>query len=508
MNRYVRLSESMRALTLLASLIIVSVFVSSSSAEPVSADIAVGVGNVHLHAEERSWISESSSTAQSAIANQGHSILEVRELRSHDKVLAYILDLAPEGCIIVSPDTDIRPVIAYSFQGRFSTEDTPGNVFLHLVEWDMENRLEALPIASESLKEENNALWESYLSQEVTSLQQISSPGEWGPHLRTTWGQKNPYINLPDPEYDYNMYCPIDPVTGVRSVAGCGPIAMAQIINYWKYPSSVTLTDSDRYTTRKRGIQIDGDHDTLDFPSFDELNKMLSHISYYDGNLYDNWTRSSWEYPTDIPEEAKQDIPALCFASGILFNYHRPDWGGADTGVNYTSTATSASIIVMSAPDDPIDFTPLIDGFGYASAKAVSSSWSQFYTKLEENMKNGQPAMLSIDAQEGGQGHIVVADGFRDAGNYYHLNFGWGVLNPDPVSDAWYTLPEGMPDPGLPLKRYNVVNRGVIDISPPSGQGNAAPDIISAHVMQLYQGWNSISTPVQLLDNTIEVALQ
>jgi len=470
-----------RTLNLLTSLIVAFVFVSSSPAEPVSWDIALEVGRVHLQAEQQFWRSKPSLAPQAVIAGQEYSILEIRELAADGKVLAYILDLNPGGCIVISSDTDIPPVIAYSFEGKFSMEDTPGNVFLHLVKWDMENRLEAIPITSEKLKEENNTLWENYLAQEETFLWQISSPGEWGPHLETTWSQQQPYTGVPAPEHDYNMYCPMDPVTGDRCVTGCGPTAMAQIINYWRYPNSVALTDSDRYTTKTRGIQIDGNYDTLDFPSFGELNTMLSHITYYDGNLYGGWTGSGWEYPTDIPEEAKQDIPALCFASGILFNYHKPEWG-ANTGVDYTSAATSASIIVQTTPNEPIDFPPLIDGFGYTSARAVSYSWSQFYANLEENMKNGEPAMLSIDAQEGGQGHIVVVDGFRDTGNYYHLNFGWGILNPDPVSDAWYILPEGMPDPGPPFKQYNVVSRGVIDISPPPEYRNDPPEITSTPI--------------------------
>ena len=47
------------------------------------------------------------------------------------------------------------------------------------------------------------------------------------PLVQTKWGQNNPF----------NLLCPKDSVTGQYVLAGCGPIAMAQIIRYYKQPS-------------------------------------------------------------------------------------------------------------------------------------------------------------------------------------------------------------------------------------------------------------------------------
>ena len=47
------------------------------------------------------------------------------------------------------------------------------------------------------------------------------------PLVQTKWGQNNPF----------NLLCPKDSVTGQNALAGCGPIAMAQIIRYYKQPS-------------------------------------------------------------------------------------------------------------------------------------------------------------------------------------------------------------------------------------------------------------------------------
>ncbi len=46
----------------------------------------------------------------------------------------------------------------------------------------------------------------------------------YGPYLETSWGQGPPY----------NNFCPMDPTTNQRSIAGCPAVAMAQIINYFE----------------------------------------------------------------------------------------------------------------------------------------------------------------------------------------------------------------------------------------------------------------------------------
>jgi len=281
-----------RFLFIVASLVSVFICVSSSFAKPVSLHIVVEVGKTHLRVQEESWGKGTSLAPKVVPGVQGYSISEVRELKADGEILAYILDLDPEGCIVISSDTDIRPVIAYSFEGRFSMEDAPDNVFLHLLEWDIRNRLEALPTTSERLKTENNGLWDKYLTQEKTFIRQLSSSGQWGPWLFTHWHQDDPY----------NKYCPKDPTWfSKKSAVGCTAIAMAQIIYYWGnlkgHPHSVEFNYiDDHYITKRAGIKIDEDADGLGFLNFDGLNDRLSDIKY-DGN--------------------EDEIHALCFACGI-----------------------------------------------------------------------------------------------------------------------------------------------------------------------------------------------
>lgn len=392
---------------LLLSLLSISILLPSSSfAESIGLNTAKTVGMVQLKAQEEFWTDKPQLAPEAFPEREEYSISEVRLLKdSEERILAYILDLSPEGYIAVSPDTDIRPVIAYSFKGGFSLEEAPDNVLLHLLTWDMENRIEALTLTSEEIKEENNILWDKYLTPEGFFIQELSPDAQWGPLLTTTWEQSGPY----------NKFCPEDPDT-FRCVVGCVATAMAQIVNYHKHPSSVTFSDSDDYTTTTRGIKIDDDHVARDFPSFTTLNSYLLNLQY--GGDED-------------------EVAALNFACGISVE------------MDYTSGGSGAYTSAVAAA--------LKDKFKYYTAEYKSGTAADFYTVLESNMKNSKPAELSI-CQSCFFGHAIVADGFKNTGEY-HLNFGWGGSSPDPITEAWYFLPAEMP------AGYDTVKGGVVNIT-------------------------------------------
>jgi hypothetical protein len=197
---------------------------------------------------------------------------------------------------------------------------------------------------------------------------------------------------------------------------------MAQIINYWQYPQSVSFGSADKYTSINRKIKIDDDNaNNVNFLSFSELNKKLTNIQYSD-------------------EDIKH---AISFTTGISVK------------MNYTGDNGSMA------------FSSRISGafknkFGYKNAKHIGAL-SKKYDDLIVNIKEGKPAILSIhrpktDTDKDGD-HSIIADGYKSTGEY-HLNFGWGDKTPS--ADPWYSLPSGMP------KGYSVVKSVIIDIYPPT----------------------------------------
>ena len=390
------------------SLLFTIIFTFLSFAKPIDSDSAINAGKHHFHVLKALGKGRLPIIAEEPFKDREYSVLAIKELIVDGKLLAYILDLIPEGFIVLSTDTDIRPIIAYSPNGNFPMEDNADNTLLFLLKRDMKNRLSAIPVMSDKSKKQNNALWQDYLNQDKPFMDQIISAQQWGPYLVTTWGQGEPY----------NTYCPLDPANSERCVVGCSNTAIAQILNYWKYPSSASFDQNDKYTSKT--IKIDDDYQIYDFPSFTVLNQKLTNIKY-NGN--------------------QDEVSALSFACGISTKTQYGS-GGSSTNTSYLIGAFK-------------------NKFKYASADMKYKKDSNFYNVLELNAKNFQPVLLGLFEESSGNyisGHAVVADGFRDTGEY-HLNFGWYGY-----TDGWYFLPSGLPE------GYNTVDFSVMNIKPSTNQ--------------------------------------
>ena len=409
----------------LLALVSLFIFSSGAFAEPVSLQMAEDVARTHLRANnEREKLA--SLQKRKVFEKRSISMPDIIELQDDQtgETLAYVLSLKPKGFIVVSPDTDIPPVIAYSFEGNFPLEEFQDNVLLHMVTWDMENRLEAIPIVSDAFKEKNNELWEKYLSAEDSFIDTQVGATQYGPYLETTWDQGHPLYG------GYNIYCPCDPnapyILGLcqLSLVGCVATAMAQIVNYHQYPSSVTFTSNDNYWSI-----------------------MDPKDGYGTRSIYITATGANMPSIT---------YPAVGYTAAML-SYAC----GVSIKMKYSCKASGIS-------DHAVVASAFKNKFAYTSATFVRNAppyTTLFASTLQENLRNAQPAQLGITEADGTGGHSIVCDGYIHAlPVYYHLNFGWGGSNPDPkVSDWWYTLPSGMPDD----YENGIVSEGVLDIIPP-----------------------------------------
>ncbi len=313
-----------------------------------------------------------------------YTISEIIPLRDNafDDVLAYVVTLSPKGFVVISSNTDIEPVIFYSFYNDFPFENSPINIPLRLLVNDMIGRIDALPVTSQKIIEENNQLWSLYLSPDEDFINSYTTASVYGPWIDTRWGQK----------YPYHMYCPIDPQTHDTCVSGCTAVSIAQIINYWEYPPSVHFESSESYLSDRTspGIWIDATTANMDT------------IEYYSEH---------GKHP-DINTIAK-----LMWASGVSVR------------ASYSSTATGAWFWASTYKDK----------WHFTDALEMRGTDHDFYDILQSNMRNAQPAQLAIYDSSWRAGHSIVADGYKETG-VYHLNFGWTGFY-----DGWYSLPIGMP---------------------------------------------------------------
>jgi len=262
----------------------------------------------------------------------------------------------------------------------------------------------------------------------------LGSSTQWGPWLQTAWHQSG----------HWNNKCPytIPYVPLIRRPVGCVATATAQIVNYWEYPKSMSFSQSERFYLSGNPASF-ADAGTYGFPTASELNTALHNILYNDNS----------------DEEAY-----LCFGIGVKLHMN---YGVFGSGANTYSVRRV-----------------LNDQFGFGSAIAYSDRsgvWSLHSLEIVEDVENGWPVQIAIHKSGKTGGHSIVVDGYRDDG-FFHLNYGWGAISPDPISTTWYNIPTTMP-------RYDVVHTVVYGIAK-------------------YQGWNQYGADAQNTFGTIYAAPQ
>jgi len=267
-------------------------------------------------------------------------------------------------------------------------------------------------ISDKSCLAENENLWKVLLTSDYRLyadplFEQWPATGDgW---IKTNWTQSPPY----------NNFCPMDPVTLLRSYAGCPATAMAQIMNFHQTANNTHFDDSDDYYHNYAGRQywIDDDHDYADFPSFSQLNTYLDTLNahYLNNSMLTN-----------------EDKAALTFACGVAARQVYTSQGSGTFGVNQAYDAYLR--------------------FGCNTVDLLDSNDIDLFDRLSQNIKDTLPAHLAVVDESWSTGHNVVVDGYN-TDEYYHLNFGWGGSY-----NGWYLLPQEIP--------YNltVIEGVVIDI--------------------------------------------
>lgn len=324
-----------------------------------------------------------------------------------EQPLAYVFQLDPTGFVVVSADDRLVPVIAYSAISDWSDE----SILTEILAADLTTRLKALELLDRSRIEYYRRQWRDF-----GDLQLLDPGDSWPPAGRTwtggwvetVWHQSAPY----------NDYCPIDPITDVRCYTGCPATALAQIINFWQYPDSVVFTAEDSYTSSYAGREI-----FIDAPE-----ASMSEIDYNSGS------------------PSTETAARLSYATGVA------------TRSVYSSQGSGVF-------DNKVCADALLEHFDFADADHIDGNHPDFYDIMEQNMKDSMPGIIVIIWSFQPGGHTLVVDGLRDseaeADPEWHLNFGYGATQPDPIGQAWYVLPTGLP------MDFDIVKEGILNVEAP-----------------------------------------
>lgn len=318
-------------------------------------------------------------------------------------VLCTVFSLRPAGFVVVSADDDLPPVVAYSFSDDIPRSGPQREKWLALIRMDLSLRLAQVSMLPEAAIAARREAWLTLIDGDPASVAQKRFE-QW-PAAGTTptggWLEQNWHQGAP-----YNAMCPIDPVTGARSVAGCPAVAMAQILHYHHTTNHTRFSDDDDYFHgySGRNFWIDDDYKIHDFASFPDLNAALEALLI--------------RYRNGIPI-TNDDRAALTFACGVAAHQV------------YTSSVSGTFGVSQAVQ--------AYTRFGVTGFELLGEFHPDLYARMADNMKHALPVHFAVLDPGGGSGHNLVVDGYN-TDDYFHLNFGWGGS-----SNGWYLLPDEIP---------------------------------------------------------------
>lgn len=353
---------------ILSLFIISTMMISSALADDISVEKALQIASQFVN---NAATAMSHGNRASAVPTLAHSM---KSGVSAGKDNVYVINLGnDQGFVIVSgEDGADSEVLGYCDHGSFNYADAPVQ-FLDLlnnysdgIDSLRKNSVMAASKAMRSLVRASSVSgsYSSYLGDIVV-----------GPLLKTKWNQTGPYNNLIENQH----------------YTGCVPTAVAQVMNYWKWPKQ-----------SKGQILVDhtsaGEEVYEDFPV---------HTYDWDNMLDEYGPGASWEQINAVA----QLMADLGKAMGTKY--------GQENG-------------------SPTPWQPyaLIENFGYEPGieNVYGNTASDVMATLTEELDNSRPVLYAGHPEGEGDGHAMVCDGYTK-NNYFHFNFGWGGN-----SDGYYRL--------------------------------------------------------------------
>lgn len=308
----------------------------------------------------------------------------------------YVFNNPGGGSLILSASDVALPVLGYTDSGVIDPANMPPQLQAWLDEY-----------ASQIAYAEQNGL------QPIDKNVTLTYPTDWeyiAPLVKTEWDQGKPY-NLLTPQ---------------QTPTGCVATAMAQVMNYWKYPEIGHGAIS--YTNDINGA----------------LTMNFEQQPFAWDDMIDNYTSMSY---TQKQADAVAYLMKACgYSSQMAYS-----GGGSGTQVEKASLA-------------------LIKYFGYnkniQSLQRYQFSMTEWATILYNQLKNVGPVIYSGHSL-GNYAHAFVADGY-DGNGYFHINWGWGGM-----CDGFYSLdaliPTSQGTGGSSYGGYNFSQGMVINIDPTNG---------------------------------------
>lgn len=308
----------------------------------------------------------------------------------------YIFNASDDnGYVIVSGDDRTPQILGYVDRGAFDETSIPDN---------MKSWLQYYADQMKWLKDNTATIADSDSAAPAKAVRKASlARHSISPLLKSLWNQFAPY----------NNQCPIyynqDGTTGT-SATGCVATALAQVINYYKYPDATKAPIP--FLTNKYPTDAGDKYVTL---------RVIPRDTPIDwGNMLDVYTGSE----TDEQNNAVASLMLMC-GQAVKMGY------GASSGAGFGDNVADMFRNIFGY-DDKV--------YSASRSKYTSAEWTDL---IYSEIANGHP--VAYDGFSSGGGHAFVIDGY-DGSELFHLNWGWGgssngyfllsVLNPGDNSGA------------------------------------------------------------------------
>ncbi len=314
-----------------------------------------------------------------------------------------------QGYVVVSSDNQLKPILAYSFEGGFNFYDmSPGQAeFLKYFDESIEYAWNNVIASGEKAYDE----WQELLNFTPTKDFSLKSTS---PILleNINWNQDWPYNSQcpsdPDATYGMNGHVPV----------GCVATAMLQVMKYYNWPAS---------------------------GSGSKYHANFANGGY--GNITINFAQQTYDWYS-IPDKASTivntELGKINFHAGVaVAMYWGPDGSGSGTQNIKTALTTY---------------------FKYSSAiqyvKKSSYTDANWKSLIKQQIDDKMPVVYAGNPTSGA-GHAWNCDGYQD--DSFHMNWGWGG-----AGNGYYTLDNliSTATSGGEENNFNKNNEMIINIYP------------------------------------------
>ena len=280
------------------------------------------------------------------------------------------------GFIVIAGDDEAYPVLGYSTQQSFRTENMPANLkawfesYQKQIHWLRETR----PAVPAEISEAWAALNKGSLVFKSTGVQLTTA----------LWDQIAPYNDL----------CPT--LNGIHTYTGCVATATSIVMRYHKWPA--TGQGGFSYTTTTNNLSVSANFDT----NFDWDNMPMQYVA------------------GQYTAQQAQNVATLMFDCGVFAQ------------MDYDTTNSGA--LTINAAQGLVNYMQYDKSLRLLSRDNYQTiEWVQL---LNNEINNNRPVMYGGENSLK-EGHQFILDGYTED-NYYHINWGWsGLANGFYLLDAF-----------------------------------------------------------------------